>query len=52
MVISVSCSRKQPELKLIDKQNFIRVIDNKQVNLFILKINAGLLLKSPIMVVV
>ncbi|HEY5687824.1 MAG TPA: aldose epimerase family protein [Yeosuana sp.] len=42
MVLCFSCSRKQPELKLIDKQNFTKVIDNKQVFLFTLKNKHGL----------
>jgi len=42
MVLSVSCSGEQSELKLINKQNFTRVIDNKQVNLFTLKNKYGL----------
>lgn len=42
MVLSFSCSQKQSELKLIDKQNFTRVINNKKVELFTLKNKHGL----------
>ena len=42
MVLSVFCSREQLELKLINKENFTRVIDNKQVDLFTLKNKYGL----------
>ena len=42
MALSGFCSRGQLELKLINKQNFTRVIDNKQVDLFTLKNKYGL----------
>lgn len=42
IILIVYCSEKQTELKLIDRQNFERVIDNKQVDLFTLKNKNGL----------
>lgn len=41
-LLSLSCSKKQSEIKLIAKENFYSVIDNKQVDLFTLKNKNGL----------
>lgn len=42
IISSVSCSEKQTELKLISRNNFNQLIDNKQVDLFTLKNKNGL----------
>ncbi|WP_345277050.1 aldose epimerase family protein [Litoribaculum gwangyangense] len=42
MALSFSCIGKESELKLIEEENFKRIIDNKQVNLFTLKNKNGL----------
>jgi len=42
MILTVSCSEKQTELMLINRQNFNRVIDNKQIDLFTLTNKSGL----------
>lgn len=42
ITLSISCQKKQTDLKLLSKQNFERVIDGKKVDLFTLKNKNGL----------
>jgi len=42
VTLSISCQKKQADLKLLNKQNFERVIDGKKVDLFTLKNKNGL----------
>ena len=42
VALSISCQKKQTDLKLISKQNFESVIDGKKVDLFTLKNKNGL----------
>ena len=43
LLLGISCQEKQTELKLINRQDFKKVIDGKQVDLFTLKNKNGLI---------